>query len=433
MKGKKRLIPFFYTAWFFWVGTAIAQSTNPSSDAPSVHTAIPGIETKVDSIMQFAIQQKAFPGAQILVLKNDTVAFHKTYGYHNYHGLKPVGPTDLYDLASVTKILGPLPALMKLVDEGKLELDVPFSNYWKAWKHQNDKKDLTLREILSHQAGLTPYIVFASETMRKNGFKTRFIKFKETKNFAKKAYKGMYVKNRFRNKMYRTINRSAVQEKKEYRYSGLAFLLFPQLIENLTGQDYESYMKRTFYDPIQCNTLVYNPRSKALTNAIVPTEIDTIFRKSTVEGYVHDENAALLGGVSGNAGLFGTSDDVGKMMSFFLHLGQLNGRQILSESIVKEFISTSFSEQGNRRGLGFDKPLLGNDTLALADAYPSPKASKSSFGHAGFTGTFVWADPEYQMVFILLTNRVHPFRSQRGLYDLNIRIKLHDLFYSAFE
>lgn len=384
---------------------------------------------KIDALLEDAIQQQAFPGAQILVAHEDAIVFHKTYGYHTYDSVQSVGLNDLYDLASVTKILGPLPALMKLVDEGKIDLDAPFSDYWKPWRKYKDKKQITLREILAHQAGLVPYIVYLNRATKDGIPKDRFIKESQSKNYKNQAYSNQFVKNRFQNKVYRIINRSKVSSNKEYRYSGLSFLLFPKVIEDISGKTYQSYLQENFYGAVGSRTLSFNPNDKQHPNTIVPTELDTFWRKSVVKGYVHDENAALLGGISGNAGLFGTADDLYKMMTLYQNMGNYKGQQILSEAAVKEFTRIQFQKNNNRRGLGFDKPLIGNDTLTLENAYPSPKASPSSFGHGGFTGTFVWADPKNQLVFIFLSNRVYPDRSHRKLYDLNIRTRLHDIFY----
>ncbi len=390
------------------------------------------LNQKVDSIMQMGIDSLAFPGAQLLMAKNDTVIFHKAYGFHTFDSVQPVATNDLYDLASVTKITGPLPALMKLVDEGKLDLDAPFSTYWKPWQHVKNKKDLTLRQILAHQAGLVPYIVFLQKVMRKNGtIKKRFLRHERHGKFQKQAYTDLFVNARFERKMDRIINRSKVTEEKKYMYSGLTFLIFPRLIEQITGTDYQTYLEQNFYHPLGCHTLGYLPTQKQYVNAIVPTEVDTLYRKNLVQGWVHDENASLLGGVSGNAGLFGTADDLAKIMLFYQNFGYVDGKQLISKEIVKEFTTVQFPENENRRGLGFDKPLLDNAELPLEEAYPSPMASASSFGHSGFTGTFVWADPEKRLTFIFLSNRVYPSREHRLLYDLNIRTALMDVFYRA--
>lgn len=388
---------------------------------------------QVDSLMTLGIQEMAFPGAQVLVAKEGKVIFHKTYGHHTYDSLQAVAPTDLYDLASVTKILGPLPALMKLVDEGQLDLDAPFSTYWRPWRHRKDKKDLTLREILAHQAGLKPYIVFLDEVLKKNGnTKRRFLRDRASKRFGQEAYPGIFVKDRFMRKMYRMMNRSAVDAEKKYVYSGLTFLIFPEVIAQLTGMPYDTYLQKTFYDPIGASTLGFLPVTKNHTNAIVPTEVDTLYRHALTQGWVHDENASLMGGISGNAGLFGTASDLAKMMQFYNQMGRVGDQQLISEAVVREFTTVQYPANGNRRGLGFDKPLLNNSELPLTEAYPAPGASLSSFGHSGFTGTFVWADPERQMVYVFLSNRIYPSREHRKLYQLQLRERVQHVFYEAF-
>jgi CubicO group peptidase (beta-lactamase class C family) len=401
------------------------------ADPSEVYLDSAYIHTKVDSIIQEAIQEKAFPGAQILVAKNSKIIFHKAYGFHTYDNLQPAALDDLYDLASVTKITGPLPAIMKLVDEGKLKLDVPFSTYWKPWQNSKDKKDITLREILAHQAGLTPYIVFLNEVIKKNGkLKKRFVRSKPNSRFQFEAYDGLFVRNNFNKKMYRMIDKSAVGEKK-YKYSGLTFLIFPKLIEQLTGQSYESYLIQEFYAPLGATTLGFRPKTKNYPNSIVPTEIDTLFRKTLTQNWVHDENASLLGGISGNAGLFATATDMAKIMQLYMQNGSYGGKQYLSEETVKEFIKVQYPENENRRGLGFDKPSLNNSELSLANAYPAPEVSSDSFGHSGFTGTFVWADPKNQLVYIFLSNRVYPSRTHSNIYKLNVRSAVQQVFYQA--
>lgn len=382
--------------------------------------------------MQMGIDSLAFPGAQVLVAKNDTVVFHKAYGFHTYDQKQAVELDDIYDLASVTKITAPLPALMKLVDEGKLDLDEPFSTYWEPWQKRKDKRDLTLREILAHQAGLIPYIVFLEKVVRKNGkIKKKLVHQTPDDGYSSQIYDGLFISDRFEKKMNRGIDKSKVSDEKKYRYSGLSFLIYPSLIEQLTGTDYQTYLTENFYKPLGCETLGFLPSLKYYDNSIVPTEMDSIFRKTLTQGWVHDENAALKGGVSGNAGLFGTADDLAKLMLFYQNFGNVDGKQIISEEVVKEFTKVQFPENENRRGLGFDKPLLDNSERTLEEAYPSPLASAKSFGHSGFTGTFVWADPENKLTYIFLSNRVYPTRDNRNLYNLGIREALQDVFYRA--
>ncbi len=389
------------------------------------------IHHRVDSIMTFAIKNHAFPGAQLLVSKDNKVIFHKTYGFHTYDSIVNVQATDIYDLASVTKITGPLPALMKLYEENKLNLDLPFSTYWKSWKSKKDKKNLTLREILAHQAGLEPYIVFLSKVMKNGKLKRRFIRNKRSSKFSLQAYDNLFVNKKFIKKVFKSIKKSKVRDEKKYRYSGLSFLIYPTLISQLTHTPYRTYLQEQFYKPLGAYTMGFTPMTKQFKNAIVPTEIDTLFRKTLTKGWVHDENAALLGGISGNAGLFATANDLAKLMQLYVQKGTYGGKQYLKQGTLDEFTKVQYPNNKNRRGLGFDKPLLNNKTLSLKKGYPAPEVSKKSFGHAGFTGTFIWADPENQLVFIFLSNRVNPTRNNRSLYTLRIRQALQQVFYRA--
>ncbi len=393
--------------------------------------SMPYLERAVDSIIANGIKKEAFPGVQVLVAKQGEVIFHKAYGYHTYDSLRAVGLHDRYDLASVTKITAALPALMKLYEDGLIDLDAPFSNYWKPWRHRKDKRDLTLREILAHQAGLTPYIVFLNDAIRNGKLKKRFVSKEPSQKFSLRAYENLYVHERFQRKMYRKINRSKVSVEKKYRYSGLAFLLFPKVVSDLTGQSYPYYLKKHFYLPMEALTLDFNPKTDYFQNPIVPTERDTVFRKTLTHGWVHDENASLMGGISGNAGLFGTAGDLAKMMLMYQNFGNYAGKQYLKKETLEQFTAVQFPENENRRGLGFDKPYLDNQNLTLEEAYPAPEVSPESFGHSGFTGTFVWADPKNQLVFIFLSNRVYPYRTHRQLYELNIRPALQQVFYKA--
>ncbi|MCX2681304.1 serine hydrolase [Galbibacter sp. EGI 63066] len=431
----KILFKFFF--FFLFIHHAAIAQTNGSLDVLSpgvpedegLNSAY--IDHKVDSIMKKGIEEQAFPGAQLLVAKNNTTIYHKTFGYHTYDSLQRVGKSDLYDLASVTKISGALPVLMQLVDQGKINLDEKFSTYWNPWKRKKDKRDLTLREILAHQAGLEPYIVFVNEVMKKGRFKKRFVRSKRSNRFSVQLYDGLYLNKRFYNKMKRIINRSDVSSEKKYKYSGLSFLLYPEIIKDLTGIDYQKYVMDSIYRPLGANNLMFNPKGKYPDSLIVPTEIDTIFRKDLVRAWVHDENAGLMGGLSGNAGLFATANDLAKLIFMYQNMGNYGGKQYISEATMKEFIRVQYPENDNYRGLGFDKPLLNNKELDITKAYPAPEVSSESFGHSGFTGTFVWADPVNNLMFIFLSNRVYPNRSHRKLYSLDIRQALQQVFYQA--
>jgi CubicO group peptidase (beta-lactamase class C family) len=243
----------------------------------------------------------------------------------------------------------------------------------------------------------------------------------------------LYMNYHFRRIMYDTIRDSKLLPRSRYLYSGLSFYLYPDIITNLTGESYEEYIKNTFYKPLGAYTITYNPYKYFPMKNIIPTEKDDLFRMETVRGFVHDEGAAMMGGISGNAGLFGTANDLAKLFQMYLQKGYFGGRRYISEKTVDEYIRIQYPNNNNRRGLGFDKPLIDNYKNALKDAYPAVDASANSFGHSGFTGTFAWADPNYGLLYIFMSNRVHPTRENQKLYQLNIRTAMHQAIYDCIK
>ncbi len=389
------------------------------------------LEKKIDSIARSGIRAGAFPGCQVLIARDGSVVFHKTYGYHTYEKRNEVKKNDLYDFASVTKITGALPALMHLHDLGKFELDVPFSTYWPDFKRSN-KSDLTVREILAHQSGMKAWIPYWKNTVKKNGrFKARTFKKDSSSAYTVPVIEDLFLHKKYRKRIYKAIRKSEVSEEKVYLYSGLSFYLYPQIIETITGEDYETYVKNNVYRPLGAYTLTYNPYRSYPVQRIIPTETDNFFRMKQILGYVHDEGAAMMGGVSGNAGLFGTANDLAKLMQMYMRMGSFGGEQLVSTSTLKEFTSYQYPDNDNRRGLGFDKPKIGNKNLPEEELYPARSASEESFGHSGFTGTFTWADPEEQLVYLFLSNRVYPTRENRKIYDMNIQISIQEAIYQA--
>lgn len=382
------------------------------------------LKRRIDSLIGMAIDSMAFPGCQVLVAKNNQVVFHQSYGHHNYEKTRPVKNQDVYDLASVTKITAALPALMFLKDEEKLRMDAPLSNYWPDFIKSN-KRDLQIRPILAHQAGLTPYIVFWEKTQKKNGkFKGGTFKRDSSETYSVKVYKDLYMNQKYRKKMYKAVRKSEVDPKQGYLYSGLSFLLYPQIVKNLSGMDFDQLLNERFYDQLGAGRLDFNPWKKIPITEIVPTEYDSLFRKEMVHGYVHDEAAAMMGGVSGNAGLFSNANDLAKLMQMYLNMGSYGGERYISKETLKEFSNYAYKKDGNRRGLGFDKPALDGKS-----SYIAKDASSLSFGHSGFTGTFTWVDPKHKLVLVFLSNRVHPTRNNRKLYSLKIRENLHQILY----
>lgn len=392
------------------------------------HIELNLLEQKVDSIVQIGLDSMAYPGCQVLVAHKGAILMEKAYGHHTYEKMTEVQLTDLYDLASVTKVSSGLPILMKLYAAGLINLDAPLSEIYGEFERTN-KAHLTLREVLAHQAQLQPYIVFWQNAKKKNGnYKARTFKHKYKKRFPIKITDELYLHRKYKKKMYKEIKRSELLESAEYKYSGLLFLLLPEIIESYVHTEYEQYLYEYIYKPIGAEKLLYNPLSRYKKDEIVPTENDTFFRKQLVHGTVHDEAAAMLNGVSCNAGLFGNALSLSKLFQLYLNDGRQGDRVIIDSVAISEFTKYQYPEIGNRRGLGFDKPLINYNQ---DDAYVAKSASSESFGHSGFTGTFVWADPIDDLLVIFLSNRVNPTRSNRKLYTLGIRPKLHQAVYDV--
>ena len=384
---------------------------------------------KIDTVVMEALEAKAIPGCQVLVAKNGHVVFNKSYGYHSYDSALPVTNDDIYDLASLTKVSASLPAIMKLYEEGKLDLDGTLGDYLPKFRSSN-KADMTFREMLTHQAGLQSWIPFWKSTIRKNG-KFKWFTFKEdsSRRFPIKVAENLYLNRNYHKKIVKAIRKSPVSEEKEYVYSDLSFYLYPLIIEKLTGQDFEKYIQENFYGPLGANTLQYNAYQKFPMERIVPTEHDSLFRKSLLHGWVDDEGAAMLQGVSGHAGLFGNANDLAKLMQLYLQEGSYAGRQYFKESTVAEFTRCQFCGEGNRRALGFDRPNI----EYVENGNAAKSASQQSFGHTGFTGTFAWVDPVENLVYIFFSNRINPTRNNRKLYDLNTRTDIQQVIYDAIK
>lgn len=383
---------------------------------------------RIDYIAKFAIAERAIPGCQVLIAKDDQVIFQKSYGYHTYDSLREVRDDDLYDLASLTKVSTAIPCLMKLYEEGKFDLDATPGTYLKYFR-RGTMQEMNFREILAHQAGLKAWIPFWQTTLRDNGkYRRKTLSNSQSKKYQYELADGLYLHASYKKKIYKQIRNSDLGEKK-YVYSDLMFLIFPDVIEAISGQKYEDYLYNNFYKPLGATTLTYKPIEKFDLNRIVPTEYDSLFRKSQVQGKVHDEGAAMLQERSSNAGLFSNANDLAKLFQMYCNYGEYGGQRYLQEATVREFTRCQFPENDNRRALGFDRPLPvphenGNTAISV---------SQVSFGHTGFTGTFAWADPAYDLVYIFLSNRVYQTRANTKLYDLNIRTNIQQVIYDAMQ
>ncbi len=383
---------------------------------------------KIDSIVCQSIKEKAIPGCQVLVARNNQVVYKKSFGYHTYDSLHEVKDSDLYDLASLTKVSGALPGLMKLSEEGKFDLDTTLGTYLPYFK-KGRKKALTFREILAHQAGLKSWIPYWKTAIRKNGkYRRKTLSDSKTDDYTYEIAEGLFLHNAYKDNIYKQIRKSKLGEK-QYLYSGLIFYVFPDIIEAITGENYTDYIYTNFYKPLGATTLTYRPEDKFDLNSIVPTEYDSLFRKGQIHGKVHDEGAAMMKGISSNAGLFANANDLAKLFQMYCNYGTYGGHTFLKEETIREFTSIQYADNENRRGLGFDRPL----SQPHENGNTAKSVSQLSFGHSGFTGTFAWADPEYHLVYIFLSNRVYPTRENTKLYKLNVRTNIQEIIYKAMK
>ncbi len=405
------------------------------------------LRDSIGSIVQQGIEAGAFPGAQVLVAKAGKVIFHQAYGYHTYEKKRAVQTDDSYDLASVTKISSALLGAMKLHGEGRFDLDAPLQQYFPKAKGTN-KAAITSRLMLAHHARLLAWIPFWRGTLKGNArypwrkqwdnegintfrFKPKSFKTDSSARFPIRVTDRLWLNKDYKEKrMFRGILQSPLNEKPGYVYSDMFFYLLPEVVSNLAATDYETYLDENFYLPLGASSMTYNPLRKFPQDRIVPTEIDTFFRMHALHGTVHDEGAAMMGGVSGHAGLFASANDLAKLMEMYLQDGYYGGQQLIDSASVREFTSYQYAAEGSHRGLGFDKPFLEYD--ARKSLY-AEAASPESFGHSGYTGTFVWVDPANGLVFIFFSNRVYPTRNNPLITSLRIRPRIHRVLYSAMK
>ena len=387
------------------------------------------LKKKIDSLVNLGLKEKAFPGCAIFLAKNGKVFFNESYGYQTYNEDRHLQPDDLFDFASLTKIMAPVPALMRLADQKKLVVNKRMSDYWPDWKGSN-KQGLIVADVLSHQARLKSGIPFWMQTVDRNGnYKPGFYSKDSTDKYSLRVSKDLYILNSFRDSVYAAIKKSALLKQKRFVYSDIGFIIFPRIIESLGHQDYETYIKDNFYKPLGAFSLTYRPYLYHPIEMMDPTEFDDSFRKEQLQGFVHDEAAAVLGGISGNAGLFGTINDAAKMMQMYLNYGSYGGDRYISEATMEDWTSRHFEKTDNRRGYGFDKPYPRNNLRRFGEAYPAPLSSDASFGHSGFTGTFAWADPVTGILFLFFSNRVYPTRMNNEINHLKLRELIQETAY----
>jgi CubicO group peptidase (beta-lactamase class C family) len=387
------------------------------------------ILNKIDSIANSAIQKHAMPGCVVLIVRNGKIVFNQAYGYMTYDSSQPVTPNTVYDLASVTKISATTVSAMKLYEEGKLDLSKTLGDYL-PWVRGTDKENLTIRNVLLHQAGLVAFIPFYKETIDTLTGKPKpgFYKPAPDDTFSIRVADSMYMRKDWIDTMYTRILQSPLGPPDKYVYSDNDFIFMGKIVEQLTGKTLDTYVKDSFYIPLQMRTTTFKPRLALELNTIAPTEREQIFRLQLLRGDVHDPGAAMFGGVAGHAGLFSNAVDLAKLYQMLLNGGELNGNHYLKRETIRFF--TSYHSDISRRGLGFDKPE--KDNVMRKEPYPTVSASPAMYGHTGFTGTCVWVDPAWNIVYIFLSNRVCPDGGANlKLSQLNVRGAIQETIYQS--
>ncbi|MBL7779647.1 MAG: serine hydrolase, partial [Saprospiraceae bacterium] len=381
----------------------------------------------LDTIALQLIATGAAPGCQILVVKNNTVVWNKGYGMYTYEPSPAVNTETMYDLASVTKVAASTISLMKLTEQGHISLDAPMSDFIPELKKSN-KKDLMVREILAHHAGLQAWIPFYLQTLGADKKPSPTIyKAQPEKGFDIPVSAHVYMQNAWVDSIWQQIFNSPLRPDKSYKYSDLGLYLGARAIRNTSGQPVDVYADEHFYRPLGLATTTYRPWKKGLTLRCAPTEDDHYFRNEVLQGYVHDMGAAMLGGVSGHAGLFSSATDLAKIFQMLLNGGSYGGIDYLKPETVRLF-TTRFAAS-TRRGIGFDMKELNPKETANMSALAGP----NTFGHLGFTGNAVWADPDQNLIFIFLSNRTYPTMDNNKLGDGDFRPRLQSVVYRSIE
>lgn len=434
-------------------GVTITPET-PLHFIPEEHGLSSALLKKIDTIALDGIQQGAYPGCQVVVLKNGHVMVDKAFGTYAGKGSPGVESTDIYDLASLSKTTGTLLAVMKLYDKGRFNLTDKISDYL-SFLQRTDKKDITIREILYHQSGLPPWLPFYQEVIDKDSydgrlfsarkdahhpvqigtatwanprfkFKSEYISPVKTGDYTIQICDSLWLNRSFRKVIEEKIVEAPLKQKR-YVYSDIGFILLGMLVEQLAGMPMEAYLQREFYEPMGLERTGYLPLRRFAKSEIVPSNKDRFLRKETLQGYVHDEASAFFGGLAGNAGLFSTAREVARVYQMLLNGGEIDGKRYLSKETCNLF--TTETSKISRRGLGFDKPDMEDPKKGnCASGVPA-----GVYGHTGFTGTCAWVDPENDLVYVFLSNRIYPNVTNRKLNQLHIRERIQEAIYDAMK
>ncbi|WP_396192454.1 glycoside hydrolase family 3 N-terminal domain-containing protein [Flavobacterium sp.] len=380
----------------------------------------------IETIAKKAIDGKMTPGMQILVARKGKVIYQKSFGYHTYDKLVKVQNSDIYDVASITKMVSTLPNVMQVFDQGKVTLDTKLGEMLPIFQG-SDKQDITFKELLSHYGRLQAWEPFYKETLDADNCPAdKYYSLTYKEGYTKQVAENLFINDNYKDVILKKIVDSKLSDKKEYKYSDFTFIILKEYLEKITGKSLDILSAHNFYNMLGMSNTMYNPLRKFDMRVIPPTDNDTYFRHTTIQGYVHDMEAAMEGGVAGHAGIFSNAMDVAKMMQMYLNKGNYGGIQYFSNATFDVFNTCHFCAEGNRRGLGFDKPQLGKEGPTCGCV------SMSSFGHTGFTGTMAWADPETEIIYVFLSNRTFPdSNASNKLSKENIREDIQKIIQEA--
>ncbi|MEP6750696.1 MAG: serine hydrolase, partial [Bacteroidota bacterium] len=386
----------------------------------------------IDSIANDGIKKQAFPGCVVLVAKDGKIVFDKAYGYLTYDSLRPVYRETIYDMASVTKIMATLLSVMKLYDEGKINLQKTLGDYL-PWTRGTNKQNIKLWDVLLHQGGLKSFIPFYKETIDTNKvdlMSGKFYSYKPDSVHSIRVADNMFMRKDWKDTIFQRILKSPVGPTGKYIYSDNDFIFLGKIVEAVSGQTLDQYAKTNFYDKLDLTGTGFRPRDRFPLTDIAPTEKEKGFRNQLLWGDVHDPGASMFGGVAGHAGLFSNAYDMAVLCQMLLNGGMFNGQQFIKKQTINYF--AAYHSNNSRRGLGFDKPEKDNATRK--DPYPALSASPQTIGHTGYTGTCFWIDPKSNLIFIFLSNRVNPYGGENGkISSMSIRPKIMEAIYKAME
>ncbi len=386
---------------------------------------------RIEPIAQEAISIGATPGCQVLVAKDGKVIYEKSFGSLSYDKKIPVSDETIYDLASVTKVSATLQTVMYMQEKGLIDINKKASVYLPELKGSN-KEDFIIKDILTHQAGLWPYLPFWAETVKDSLVTKKYYNHEASDEFPFPVAENLFASKSMKDSLWQWIIKAKIREKPprtvyDYRYSDMGFYIMQHLAEKMLGQPMDEFLQKNIYQPLGASTLGYLPLRKFPATQIAPTEKDTLFRKSLLVGYVHDQGAAMHGGIAGHAGLFSDANDLAKLGQMWLNQGSYGGVQFFKPETINFFTAKQYTD--SRRGLGWDRPTLSDWNNPV-----SMYASSRTFGHTGFTGTCIWVDPEFNLVYVFLSNRVNPDMNNTKILNANIRPRIQDVIYqSIFE